>query len=66
MTQMTWTQIAERSLWTAIESGLAILTAEAVLDVTMPLLATAGIATGLSFVKNLAVQRLQVLGRLQG
>lgn len=65
MSKMSWGDILERSLWTATEAGLAILTTEAVLDVSIPLLATAGIATGLAFVKNVAMQRLQVLGRFK-
>lgn len=65
MTKMTWPAILERAVWTAAESALAVITVESFLDVTIPVLATVGLTTFLSFVKSVAVQRLQVLGRIQ-
>lgn len=64
MEKMTWPAILERAAWTAAESSLAVLAVESLLDVTIPILATVGVTTLLSFVKSVAVQRLQVLGRI--
>jgi hypothetical protein len=64
MTKMTWPAITERALWTSIESALAVIAVESLLDVNMPILATVGATTLFSFAKSVAVQRLQVLGRI--
>jgi hypothetical protein len=61
---MTWPAITERALWTSIESALAVTAVESLLDVNMPILATVGATTLFSFFKSVAVQRLQVLGRI--
>jgi hypothetical protein len=61
---MTWPAITERALWTSIESALAVIAVESLLDVNMPILATVGATTLFSFFKSVAVQRLQVLGRI--
>ena len=62
---MTWKAITERALWTAAEAGVGLLSVEALVGGEIPVLAAAGATTVLSFVKNVAIQRLQVIGRLR-
>lgn len=61
---MTWPAVLERAVWTGIESSLAVIAVESLLDVSIPILATVGATTLFSFLKSVAVQRLQVLGRI--
>lgn len=62
--RMTWGEVLERSLWTALESGLAVLGTDSFL-INIPdsaMLYVVGFSTGIAFVKNVARQRLTQLG----
>lgn len=56
--------LLERAIWTGVQTGLAILTVEGLTTFdasAIQLLATAGIAAGLSALKTLAVERMAAL-----
>ena len=56
--------LLERALWTGIQSGLAMLTLEGLsaFDASaLETLAVAGVATALSAIKTIAVERLAIL-----
>lgn len=61
---MSVRNLLERSLWTGVQSALALLTLEGIstFDATaLETLAVAGVALGLSMLKTLAVERLAIL-----
>lgn len=65
MEQMTWPNILERAAWTAFDSVIGTFAIEAMLDTPLPVLSVAALTTFVSFVKNVGLQRLQILGRIQ-